>query len=152
MAGLQVFRKKPVAIRAVQYTGRAEQRAAIGKWMSGEEYVDPLEDTGPPESMRSIEIVTSEGTMLGRPGWWVIQGVAGEFYPCDPDVFEATYTPVERGSALRIGCRCGWSPPFEVDLDDRDEAAAEIEALFGVHLMVAHGSDVVAEAEEALGG
>ena len=25
---------------------------------------------------------------------WVIQGVAGEFYPCKPDIFEKTYEPV----------------------------------------------------------
>jgi hypothetical protein len=23
--------------------------------------------------------------------FWVIRGVAGEFYPCKPDIFEATY-------------------------------------------------------------
>jgi hypothetical protein len=31
--------------------------------------------------------------MLAEPGDWVIRGVAGEFYPCKPDIFEATYEP-----------------------------------------------------------
>ena len=24
---------------------------------------------------------------------WIIKGIAGEFYPCKPDIFEATYEP-----------------------------------------------------------
>ena len=27
------------------------------------------------------------------PGDWIIKGVAGEFYPCKPDIFDATYEP-----------------------------------------------------------
>ena len=26
---------------------------------------------------------------------WIIRGVAGEFYPCKPDIFEATYEAVD---------------------------------------------------------
>ena len=26
---------------------------------------------------------------------WIIKGVAGEFYPCKPDIFAATYEVVE---------------------------------------------------------
>lgn len=33
--------------------------------------------------------------MEARHGDWLIRGVAGEFYPCKPDIFEATYEPVE---------------------------------------------------------
>lgn len=42
----------------------------------------------------SLEIVTLEGVMVGAPDDWIIQGVQGEFYPCRPDIFEATYEPV----------------------------------------------------------
>ena len=28
------------------------------------------------------------------PGDWIITGVQGEYYPCKPDIFEQTYTPV----------------------------------------------------------
>lgn len=28
-------------------------------------------------------------------GDWIIKGVQGEFYPCKPDVFTATYTPTD---------------------------------------------------------
>jgi hypothetical protein len=41
-----------------------------------------------------ISIRTIEGTMDATPGDWIIKGVAGEFYPCKPDIFEATYEAV----------------------------------------------------------
>lgn len=40
-------------------------------------------------------IDTLEGGHIVCPGDWVITGVAGERYPCKPDIFEATYTPAE---------------------------------------------------------
>ena len=39
-------------------------------------------------------IPTLEGLMIGRENDWIIRGVQGEFYPCKPDIFEATYEPV----------------------------------------------------------
>jgi hypothetical protein len=41
-----------------------------------------------------IEIPTLEGVMEAVEGDWIIQGVAGEFYPCKNDIFEKTYEPV----------------------------------------------------------
>ena len=37
------------------------------------------------------EIETLEGTMVANPGDFVIEGIKGEFYPCKPDIFAATY-------------------------------------------------------------
>jgi hypothetical protein len=42
-----------------------------------------------------VHIHTLEGVMRVSPGDMVITGVAGEHYPCKPDIFEATYEPVE---------------------------------------------------------
>jgi hypothetical protein len=36
-------------------------------------------------------IDTLEGGHVVCPGDWIITGVKGEFYPCKPDIFEATY-------------------------------------------------------------
>ena len=36
-------------------------------------------------------IATLEGTMVAKPGDWIIRGVKGELYPCKPDIFAATY-------------------------------------------------------------
>jgi hypothetical protein len=43
-----------------------------------------------------ISIITLEGIMEASPGDWVIRGVKGELYPCKPDIFEATYDPVNQ--------------------------------------------------------
>jgi hypothetical protein len=40
-------------------------------------------------------IPTLEGDMRLTDGDWVIRGIQGEFYPCKPDIFEATYDVVE---------------------------------------------------------
>ena len=39
----------------------------------------------------SFEVDTLEGTHHGSPGDWLIRGIAGELYPCKPDIFERTY-------------------------------------------------------------
>ena len=41
-----------------------------------------------------IVIHTLEGDMRADPEDWIIKGVKGEFYPCKPDIFEATYDEV----------------------------------------------------------
>ena len=43
----------------------------------------------------SAFIPTLEGVHEARIGDFIIQGVQGELYPCKPDIFEATYEPVE---------------------------------------------------------
>lgn len=42
--------------------------------------------------------VTLEGTMKAEFGDWIIKGGNNEFYPCKPDIFDATYEAVS-GSA-----------------------------------------------------
>jgi hypothetical protein len=32
--------------------------------------------------------------MCASPGDWIIRGIKGEFYPCKPDIFAATYEAV----------------------------------------------------------
>lgn len=75
------FRKKPVVIEAVQWTGGDVQPI--------------VEFTGQPVSFSgdTPRIQTSEGAMGVSPGDWVIRGVKGELYPCKPDIFALTYDP-----------------------------------------------------------
>jgi hypothetical protein len=54
-----------------------------------------------------ITIATLEGVMTGPVGWWLIQGVKGEWYPCDGEAFNQSYdivAPVEdhTGAEVRI--------------------------------------------------
>lgn len=88
------YRKKPVVIEAVQLLWTTWNEmcdfAGVGK----------IED-GKPEGVMlegnkcGLRIPTLEGEMLASEGDYVIRGVKGELYPCKPDIFDATYEPVE---------------------------------------------------------
>lgn len=57
---------------------------------------------GRPKISGYVEIHTLEGVMRGEVGDYIIRGVKGEFYPCKPDIFEATYERVEGHIIPRI--------------------------------------------------
>ena len=90
------YRKKPVVIEAMRNDGEIGTVSAIldcvngGKGAEGPATYDL---TGKPSM--SIHIETLEGVMRADVGWWIIKGVAGEFYPCKPDIFAETYEAVE---------------------------------------------------------
>lgn len=49
-------------------------------------------------------IHTLEGDMKASVGDYVITGIRGEQYPCKPDIFKATYTPVkDENTGMSIG-------------------------------------------------
>jgi hypothetical protein len=87
---MPIFRKKPVVIEAFQVP-------AIGEDPS-DEMVEFLNQEGVYEQWENgndgeILIHTLEGDMVGTYGDWIIKGVAGEIYPCKPDIFNETYNP-----------------------------------------------------------
>lgn len=102
MAGLR-FRKKPVVVEARRFgayteaCGPAEwnenRGGDIWRWMSENGHVvEVYQDI---EGPAYAVIPTLEGSMRADIGDWIIRGVAGEFYPCKPQIFEATYEPAE---------------------------------------------------------
>ena len=46
------------------------------------------------EKNKGLKIPTLEGNMIASDGDYIIKGVQGEFYPCKPDIFNATYEEV----------------------------------------------------------
>ena len=84
------YRKKPVVIEAVQWLGK-KSYDEVGMFLHGAcaLFHNPLDEGG------FITIETLEGTMTANYGDWIIKGVKGEFYPCKPDIFAATYEPVQ---------------------------------------------------------
>jgi len=83
---IKQYRKKPIVIEAVKFDGTLEVSQYIAKWMG-----KPFEWTGNPEH---LTIPTLEGEMTASRGDFIIKGIQGEFYPCKPDIFEATYEAV----------------------------------------------------------
>ncbi len=90
------FIKKPVAIEAIQWTGKnlievvtfieSEKPdltcdAAKGAWAGYTNYV----------AENGLVISTLEGDMKASVDDYIIKGVKGELYPCKPDIFKATY-------------------------------------------------------------
>lgn len=95
---MSMFRKKPVEIEARLYDGSPESATDIIDWaLTADQTITYHCADG--EECRStrhkLRIPTLEGTMFADAGDWMIQGVQGEFYPCKPDIFEATYDAVE---------------------------------------------------------
>ena len=88
------YRKKPVVIDALEWTGSNLEEVmafcagdATYELMAkgnSELVISTLEDGG----NREAKHVASRGD-------WIIKGVQGEFYPCKPDIFAATYERVE---------------------------------------------------------
>lgn len=85
------FRKKPVIIEAIQFTG-INHREILS-------FIYPAlsEDALHGAEIMNLPIIieTLEGSMTATTGDWIIKGVKGEFYPCKPDIFKQTYEKVE---------------------------------------------------------
>lgn len=90
------FRKKPVVVEAITFDELVEHGKAQGAPLHG----------GMPwsftyaghavthENNDCYLIPTLEGTMRMCRGDMLITGVHGEIYPCQMDIFRATYSPV----------------------------------------------------------
>lgn len=89
------FRKKPVVIEARRFETNNESNGAphmdaLVLWMNQGRSEPAAWHNG-----TDIYINTLEGQMRADVGDWIVRGVAGEFYPCKPDIFNATYEKVE---------------------------------------------------------
>ena len=94
--------KKPVEIEAVQWDGTADGATPIVEWITAAGAAANYLCSNPDrcagtdgDTPHYIEIHTLEGDMRADLGDWIVKGVQGEFYPCKPDIFEATYEPAD---------------------------------------------------------
>lgn len=78
------FRKKPIVIDAIQWTGDIVSLHQIISFLG---YL--------PEGKGGVLVIpTLEGNHQANPGDWIIKSVKGEYYPCKPDIFDQTYEKV----------------------------------------------------------
>ncbi len=85
------YRKKPIVIDAIQYSGRNAFDVHYFTGGRSEPTKDSLGHSRWDE--KKLKIPTLEGVMIVNAGDWIIKGVKGELYPCKPDIFDATYEP-----------------------------------------------------------
>jgi hypothetical protein len=82
---MKFYRKKPVVIQAVQWTG--ENNIEVLNFCSNC-YITSSGKT------KDFIISTLEGDMSASIGDYIIKGVKGEYYPCKEDIFHMTYETV----------------------------------------------------------
>ena len=85
------FKKKPVEIEAVQYTG--DNVDEVRDFVGGASQVFQVDDA-------RIGVDTLKGAIHANRGCWIIKGANGEFSLCESDRFAATYELV---GALMVG-------------------------------------------------
>lgn len=81
------FRKKLVDIEAVRWSGN--NMTEMGRFIGTDI------NRYPGDKDLSLTIATPEGNMKVMPGDWVVKVIKSEFHTYKPDVFEATYEPIE---------------------------------------------------------
>lgn len=86
------FRKKPVVIDAIQFDGTPG--GAVGVFDTFADMPRGVKFL-PDDNLLTgrILIPTKEGEMTASAGDWIIKGIAGEFYPCKPEIFANSYEP-----------------------------------------------------------
>lgn len=84
------YRKKPVVIEAMRFYADELVMVEVARWCGGR-IGSEAKASDRTDVAYWIDIPTLEGVMKASPGDYIIRGVQGGFYPCKPDIFEATY-------------------------------------------------------------
>jgi hypothetical protein len=95
-------RKKPVAVKAVQWFPPGDERYNAGEFPVGCEVgmadIGTITTMQPDANNKCYSMKTVSGWVKLEPGDWIITGPvtaqhSRDLYPCKPDIFEATYEP-----------------------------------------------------------
>ena len=90
------YRKKPVVIEAIKFDGDFTK---VDKWVGQWCPEDDGQGMWESDDKKALIIDTAEGEMRAEIGDWIIKEPFPTndrlFYPCKPDIFEATYEKVE---------------------------------------------------------
>lgn len=85
-AGAQLYRKKPIAVAARQFTH--ETFREVAGWCGGSYNIDPF-------GYGRLTVPSLEGDHEGTFGDWVLKGTQGEFWVVRGDIFAETYEPAD---------------------------------------------------------
>lgn len=95
------YTKKPITVEAWVWDETRETLDALVsagmEWTAYDGWAAGHKDRN---TVTNLRIATLEGPMDARNGDRIVKGIAGEFYPVKPDIFEATYSPAVTGEGL----------------------------------------------------
>lgn len=88
------YRKKPGEVEAMRFDGTVSSAAEIMAW--GLRFPGPgrIGATTDSRGDQVLVIHTLHGPTTAIAGDWVVRGSAGDFWPCQPYIFDATYEAV----------------------------------------------------------
>lgn len=100
-----VFRKKGIIIEAIQlkwetwgeickFVGDAISETDPGWVITAEDATDTCGEPGPDYIAFTVTTTSGEKVIVRHGDWIIPDYKPGTFYPCKPDLFEATYEPV----------------------------------------------------------
>ena len=90
---MPIYRKKPVVIDAIQWDG--ENLDEVMTFCNGDASYELMARGHSELVIATLEDGGSIARHVASVGDFIIKGVAGEFYPCKPDIFEKTYELVK---------------------------------------------------------
>ena len=93
---IKTYRKKPVEIQAIKWTGSNLEEVLNFTGRDESSIHWTMEYFEGVVREHGLKIFTLEGSHMASIGDFIIKGVADEFYPCNPDIFKATYELVSQ--------------------------------------------------------
>lgn len=90
---MKTYRKRPVIVEAIQWTGHNEQE--LRDWTGGKFETIPRADRVDPEVDAEVWDKLHSTWVGVKTGQSVLRGVKGEFYPIDEEVLAETYELVD---------------------------------------------------------
>ena len=81
-------KKKSIEIEAMLYNGDMKNRQELNKWCRYDCSITVEGNLG-------IYNILEKQWINCPIGHYIIKGIKGEFYPCDPDVFKETYDIID---------------------------------------------------------
>lgn len=121
------YRKRPVVVEAIQFTGTGDSCTAVTAFFG-----HPYAGTHRWKSTTYDGgwIITLEGEMEFKPGDWIIKGTRGEFYPCKPGPFADTFEPIPASQPVpSYRAFLGETPCQDPSCECHPKAAADPEAM-----------------------
>lgn len=138
------YRKNPVVVEAIQYTG--DNIVEIIKFMQECARGDKTRYLRFDATRGEYFIETLEGKYILTEGDYIIRDIKGEFYPCKPDIFEQTY---EKADSKNLNHRSKESIQFIAETAGVDEETA-IKVLLAEDEYVSYILKVLSGEKEAL--